>query len=74
MIEFWCWVSWSSQPKGIGHLIVWFGGCGWIDKGRIVEYDRPINLLRRQDSIFHDMCQKSGEFDVLVQMAANRKE
>jgi len=47
---------------------------GWTDKGRIVEYDRPINLLRRQVSIFHDMCQKSGEFDVLVQMAADRNK
>jgi hypothetical protein len=73
MIEFWCWVSCREfSAQGIGHLIVWFGG--WIDKGRIVEYDRPINLLRRQDSMFHDMCQKSGEFDVLVQMATNRNE
>jgi hypothetical protein len=40
----------------------------------VVEYDRPINLLRRQDSMFHDMCQKSGEFDVLLQMAADKRE
>ena len=39
-----------------------------------MEYDRPINLLRRQDSIFYDMCQKSGEFDVLLQMAADKKQ
>jgi len=43
-----------------------------LDKGRIVEYDRPINLLNRKDSIFHGMCQKSGEFDVLLQMAASK--
>ena len=44
------------------------------DKGQIVEYDKPINLLRRKGTIFYEMCQKSGELDVLVQIAASRSQ
>ncbi|XP_066145734.1 multidrug resistance-associated protein 1 isoform X1 [Euwallacea fornicatus] len=31
-----------------------------LDKGRIVEFDTPSNLLARPDSIFHGMCRDAG--------------
>ncbi|KAI9317309.1 P-loop containing nucleoside triphosphate hydrolase protein [Dichotomocladium elegans] len=37
-----------------------------IDEGRVKEFDTPLNLLARQDSVFRDMCRKSGELDVLL--------
>ncbi|KAI8873742.1 hypothetical protein GQ42DRAFT_152494 [Ramicandelaber brevisporus] len=40
-----------------------------MDKGRIVEFDKPATLLATEGSIFRDMCQASGEFELLVQIA-----
>lgn len=31
-----------------------------LDKGRIVEFDTPINLFRSKGSIFHQMCERSN--------------
>lgn len=31
-----------------------------LDKGRIVEYDSPKNLLDNTESIFHGMCHDAG--------------
>ncbi|KAI8867329.1 hypothetical protein GQ42DRAFT_126886, partial [Ramicandelaber brevisporus] len=40
-----------------------------LDKGRIVEFDTPATLLATDGSVFRGMCQASGEFDILVQIA-----
>lgn len=34
-----------------------------LDKGRIVEFDTPINLFRSQGSIFQQMCERSNIVD-----------
>ncbi|KAH8825097.1 multidrug resistance-associated ABC transporter [Flagelloscypha sp. PMI_526] len=33
-----------------------------LDKGKIVEFDTPLALLEKEDSIFRAMCLKSGTF------------
>ncbi|KAG0369465.1 hypothetical protein BGZ54_009889 [Gamsiella multidivaricata] len=45
-----------------------------MDHGQVVQFDTPWNLIRK-DGIFRGMCQRSGEFDLLVEMAttAERK-
>ncbi|KAG0215811.1 hypothetical protein BGX28_008121 [Mortierella sp. GBA30] len=41
-----------------------------MDHGRVVQFDTPWNLLREEGGIFRGMCQRSGEFDLLVEMSA----
>ncbi|KAF9984323.1 hypothetical protein BGZ75_004117 [Mortierella antarctica] len=39
-----------------------------MDHGRVVQFDTPWKLIR-EEGIFRGMCQRSGEFDLLVEMA-----
>ncbi|KAF8979257.1 hypothetical protein BGZ46_005664 [Entomortierella lignicola] len=39
-----------------------------MDHGRVVQFDTPWNLIRTE-GIFRGMCQRSGEFDLLAEMA-----
>lgn len=43
-----------------------------LDKGRIVEYDRPHTLLQDENSMFYALCKATGrkEFTELRRMAA----
>ncbi|KAL0573710.1 hypothetical protein V5O48_008254, partial [Marasmius crinis-equi] len=41
-----------------------------LDKGQMVEFDTPSNLIRKQDGIFRNMCLKSGTFAELEATAA----
>ncbi|KAJ6562830.1 hypothetical protein DFH09DRAFT_1035588 [Mycena vulgaris] len=36
-----------------------------LDKGKIVEFDTPLRLMRKEDGIFRSMCLKSGTFGEL---------
>ncbi|ODV98301.1 hypothetical protein PACTADRAFT_48088 [Pachysolen tannophilus NRRL Y-2460] len=40
-----------------------------MDAGKVVEYDDPYTLILDKSSLFHSMCENSGELDVLVQLA-----
>ncbi|KAI8328920.1 hypothetical protein BC941DRAFT_444086 [Chlamydoabsidia padenii] len=40
-----------------------------LDQGKIIEYDSPWALLQNRSGIFRSMCEKSGEMDILMQMA-----
>ncbi|GBB94776.1 hypothetical protein RclHR1_02410022 [Rhizophagus clarus] len=40
-----------------------------LDAGKIVEFDHPYLLLQNSDSAFRAMCEKSGEFAELVEIA-----
>jgi len=40
-----------------------------LDKGQIVEFDTPWNLINKEDGIFRSMCLKSGSFSELEQAA-----
>ncbi|KAF8963320.1 multidrug resistance-associated ABC transporter [Flammula alnicola] len=43
-----------------------------LDKGQIVEFDTPWNLISKEDGIFRTMCLKSGSFTEL-ELAAKAK-
>lgn len=36
-----------------------------LDKGAVVEYDAPWELLKRENGLFKGMCEMSGDFDTL---------
>ena len=40
-----------------------------LDKGYVVEYGHPWELLRKKDGSFRSMCDASGEYDTLVKAA-----
>ncbi|KAI7829941.1 P-loop containing nucleoside triphosphate hydrolase protein [Kickxella alabastrina] len=40
-----------------------------LDKGRIAEFDTPCGLLQREAGLFRAMCEKSGEFERLYELA-----
>ena len=46
-----------------------------LDKGEVVEYDAPWELLSKEKGMFRGMCETSGDFDILVDAAkeAERK-
>ncbi|WVR08508.1 hypothetical protein IAU60_005563 [Kwoniella sp. DSM 27419] len=44
-----------------------------LSDGKVAEYDTPINLLRKEDSLFKSLCEKSGKYRELYK-AAEKKE
>ncbi|KAJ2091802.1 hypothetical protein IW138_001491, partial [Coemansia sp. RSA 986] len=40
-----------------------------LDKGKVAEFDTPLNLLQTENGIFRTMCMKSGEYDRLLELA-----
>jgi len=45
-----------------------------LDKGRLIEYDSPWALVSREGSIFHGMCEMSGDLEALVEGARKADE
>ena len=45
-----------------------------LDKGRMIEYDSPWNLISREGSIFRGMCEMSGDLEVLSEEARKAYE
>ncbi|KAG0268348.1 hypothetical protein DFQ27_006971 [Actinomortierella ambigua] len=45
-----------------------------LDHGQVAQYDTPMNLLRDEGGIFKGMCQRSGEYELLVEMAAETEK
>ena len=45
-----------------------------LDKGKVIEYDSPWNLLSDEKGIFHGMCEMSGDLDSLVKGAKKAEE
>jgi len=43
-----------------------------LDEGKVVEFDTPLNLLKKDSGIFKNMCLKSGNYQELYD-AAERK-
>ncbi|KAK5828808.1 hypothetical protein F5H01DRAFT_374251 [Linnemannia elongata] len=41
-----------------------------MDHGQVVQFDTPWKLIQEEGGIFRNMCQRSGEFELLVEMAA----
>ncbi|WVQ63190.1 uncharacterized protein L199_001341 [Kwoniella botswanensis] len=44
-----------------------------LSDGKVAEFDTPINLLRKDDSLFKSLCEKSGKYKELYK-AAEKKE
>lgn len=40
-----------------------------LDKGEVKEYAHPWDLIQQEDGLFRSMCQTSGEFDSLYELA-----
>lgn len=45
-----------------------------LDKGKVIEYDSPWELISRQGSIFHGMCEMSGDLEALTEGARKANE
>ncbi|THG99339.1 hypothetical protein EW026_g2986 [Hermanssonia centrifuga] len=45
-----------------------------LDKGELVEFDTPWNLIQKEDGIFRNMCLKSGTFAELQSAARSKME
>ncbi|KAL7922508.1 multidrug resistance-associated protein [Trichoderma austrokoningii] len=45
-----------------------------LDKGEVVEFDHPWELINRKDGTFRSMCETSGDMDVLVKAAKKKWE
>ncbi|KAH7904532.1 P-loop containing nucleoside triphosphate hydrolase protein, partial [Hygrophoropsis aurantiaca] len=45
-----------------------------LDKGEVVEFDTPLNLIQKEDGIFRTMCLKSGTFAELEAAASAKAE
>ncbi|KAH0834256.1 hypothetical protein J3R83DRAFT_11612 [Lanmaoa asiatica] len=45
-----------------------------LDKGEIVEFDTPLNLIRKEEGIFRNMCLKSGTYTELESAARAKAE
>ncbi|KAJ1665294.1 hypothetical protein IW140_000648 [Coemansia sp. RSA 1813] len=40
-----------------------------LDKGKVVEFDTPNNLLQKNGGVFRSMCEKIGEYEYLASTA-----
>lgn len=40
-----------------------------LDKGQVVEYAHPWELMRKKDSMFRSMCEMSGDYEVLAKLS-----
>ena len=40
-----------------------------LDKGKVIEYDHPWELISREGGIFRGMCEMSGDLDILTEGA-----
>ena len=40
-----------------------------LDKGQVIEYADPWELIRKDGGIFRGMCETSGDFDTLMELA-----
>lgn len=44
-----------------------------MDYGKIVQMDTPERLIREEGGVFRMMCQRSGEFELLLELATVTK-
>lgn len=55
------------------HTIAFYDKVVVLDAGRVVEYDTPLTLLLSPESHFKDMCRKTGDHDLLLQLAREQR-
>ncbi|KAG0348952.1 hypothetical protein BG004_003435 [Podila humilis] len=44
-----------------------------MNAGEVAEFDKPLTLMRQQDSLFRSMCERSSEFDALLAIAEEKE-
>ncbi|KAF9308632.1 hypothetical protein BG003_010806, partial [Podila horticola] len=44
-----------------------------MSAGEVAEFDKPLTLMRREDSLFRSMCKRSSEFDTLIAIAEEKE-
>ncbi|GJJ75089.1 hypothetical protein EMPS_07447 [Entomortierella parvispora] len=44
-----------------------------MNAGEVAEFDTPLTLMRREDSLFRSMCERSSEFDALLAIAEEKE-
>lgn len=45
-----------------------------LGAGELLEFDSPANLLEKDDSVFADLCRKSGEYEELRELAMAKRD
>jgi ABC-type multidrug transport system fused ATPase/permease subunit len=45
-----------------------------LDKGQVIEYGDPYDLISKEDGSFRSMCETSGELDSLTKTAKEAQE
>ncbi|CAG8832416.1 34117_t:CDS:2, partial [Racocetra persica] len=45
-----------------------------MDAGNVVEFDSPYILMQKLDGLFREMCERSGEFAELMEIAKQKYE
>jgi hypothetical protein len=40
-----------------------------LEKGEVIEFDDPWELIKKEDGPFRGMCETSGDFDTLFELA-----
>lgn len=44
-----------------------------LEKGELVEYGSPLELIGNESGLFHSMCQETGEMRELVDIAESKR-
>jgi len=44
-----------------------------MNAGEVAEFDKPLTLMKKEDSIFRSMCERSSEFDALLAIAEEKE-
>ncbi|KAG2220577.1 hypothetical protein INT45_008758 [Circinella minor] len=45
-----------------------------LDQGQVLEFDTPYHLISKENGIFRQMCERSGEFNELLAIATAKHE
>ena len=51
------------------HTVAYYDYILVMNQGSVAEYGTPLSLINKTDSIFRNMCENTGDFDNLYQMA-----
>ncbi|KAF7730272.1 hypothetical protein EC973_002515 [Apophysomyces ossiformis] len=54
------------------HTIIGYDRIMVLDQGEIKEFSSPLDLINDSNSLFHNMCRSSGDFENLVTLAKAR--
>ncbi|KAI8348976.1 P-loop containing nucleoside triphosphate hydrolase protein [Mortierella sp. GBAus27b] len=45
-----------------------------MNAGEVVEFDKPLTLMKKEDSLFRSMCERSSDFDALLAIAEEKEK